>query len=201
MTSYLDDFIAGGEVDAPPLIGPVRSTDEVMAETEHWYTTAQAADFFPGKNGRPSKSDQWIYWGMRNGRFTYPEDTELRVGDPVVHVSWRVDGPFNPRTKKFESLPFKGVITGIVPSSGSVLVDWNGDPGIEYRTVVESDQVLKLIEPWSVGKARRRRFSLPMIQDIALCWHRQGNFPQDAVRVVLKRIALASQDQPYRGVF
>jgi len=45
------------------------------AGIQKFYSTKEAAGFFPGTSGIDgrSKSDQWMYWGMREKIFIYPD--------------------------------------------------------------------------------------------------------------------------------
>lgn len=99
--------------------------DGILAASgiQKYYSTREAASFFPGNSGadNESKTDQWLYWGMREKIFIYP------------------DG--------------------------------------------------RIIEPHMIGK--RKRFTLPIIYEIALSCHRRGILPEDELKEVLKRILLA----------
>ena len=52
------------------------------AGIQKFYSTKEAAGFFPGNSGADgkSKSDQWLYWGMRERIFIYPDG---RVIEPT----------------------------------------------------------------------------------------------------------------------
>jgi hypothetical protein len=102
-----------------------RSDLIIAAGVDKVYSTEDAASFFPGKSGKDgkSKSDQWIYWGLRNKIFIYPD--------------------------------------------GSV------------------------IEPKQIGKGKRRRFTLPIIEEIALSCYRRGNLKEEELKEVFRRILIA----------
>lgn len=99
--------------------------DAIMAASgiPKYYSTKEAASFFPGNSGvdGDSKSDQWMYWGMREKIFIYPD------GRPI--------------------------------------------------------------EPQRVGK--RKRFTLPLIFEVAMSCHRRGILPEHELKEVLRRILLA----------
>jgi hypothetical protein len=100
-------------------------SEQVLSGMDKVYNTEDAAAFFPGKSGKDgqSKSDQWMYWGLRNKIFIYA----------------------------------------------------NGTP----------------IEPKQIGKGKRRRFTLPIIEEIALSCYRRGNLKEDELKEVFRRILLA----------
>jgi hypothetical protein len=54
-------------------------TEQVLAGMDKVYNTEDAAAFFPGKSGKDgkSKSDQWMYWGLRNKIFIYSDGTPI----------------------------------------------------------------------------------------------------------------------------
>lgn len=93
------------------------SEDALLDDVPKIYSTSQAAAFL-------GRSPQWIYWGFRNGVFTYKDGT--------------------------------------------------------------------LIQPETAGKMRRRRFTLPLIREMALSHHRRGNMTEEELEEVMKRILLAS---------
>jgi hypothetical protein len=47
------------------------------------------------------------------------------------------------------------------------------------------------IEPIRIGLTNRRRFTLPVIREIALSCYRLGNFKEDELKTVLTRIFVA----------
>ena len=98
---------------------------ELLSGVDKIYNTEDAAAFFPGKSGKDgsSKSDQWMYWGLRNKVFVYPD--------------------------------------------GST------------------------IEPQRIGKGQRRRFTLPIIREIALSCYRRGNLKEEELKEVFRRILIA----------
>jgi hypothetical protein len=59
------------------------------------------------------------------------------------------------------------------------------------RNEIFLDPEGKPIEPLRVGKGRRRRFNLEIIEQIALACHRRGNLSEDDLRVVLRKILIA----------
>lgn len=114
-----------------PSLAEALATDEpyddadLLSGVDKIYNTEDAAAFFPGKSGKDghSKSDQWMYWGLRNNIFVY--------------------------------------------SDGSS------------------------IEPHLIGKGKRRRFTLPVIREIALSCYRRGNLKEDELKEVFRRILIA----------
>lgn len=98
---------------------------DLLAGVDKVYNTEDAAAFFPGKSGKDgkSKSDQWMYWGLRNKVFIYADGTP--------------------------------------------------------------------IEPQRIGKGQRRRFTLPIIREIALSCYRRGNLKEDELKEVFRRILIA----------
>ena len=99
--------------------------DQILAGVDKVYNTEDAAAFFPGKCGRDgkSKTDQWMYWGLRNKIFLYAD------GRPI--------------------------------------------------------------EPIQIGKGKRRRFTLPIIEEIALSCYRRGNLKEEELKEVFRRILIA----------
>lgn len=99
---------------------PEATAQELLAGVEKVYSTSEAAQFF-------GKSNQWLYWGMRNNIFTQPDGTR--------------------------------------------------------------------IEPERIGKGGRRRFTLPVIRDIALSCYRRGNLKEPELKEIMVRIARAEQGE------
>ena len=125
--------------------------DNLLDGVERVYSTSEAARFF-------DKSNQWLYWGMRNGIFTYPPDTPLSVDDVVIH----------------RQTSARGKVTAI--SQKTLTVVWDAS-SLEYE--VDPSEVFKLITPERIGKGGRRRFTLPVIRDIALSCYWRGNLSED----------------------
>lgn len=70
------------ETTTTQVISSDSEDDELLLGVEKMYSTIDAAAFFPGKR-KPSKSNQWLYWGMRNKIFVYPDGSviePLKVG-------------------------------------------------------------------------------------------------------------------------
>lgn len=113
------------DIDTPHLGALVVDDDsatsqELLAGVEKVYSTSEAAKFF-------GKSNQWLYWGMRNNIFTNPDGTR--------------------------------------------------------------------IEPERIGKGGRRRFTLPVIRDIALSCYRRGNLKEPELKEIMVKIARAEQGE------
>lgn len=89
---------------------------ELLDGVEKIYSTSKAAAFF-------GRSNQWMYWGLRNGIFTYKD------GTPIL--------------------------------------------------------------PERIGKGGRRRFTLPIIREIALSCYRRGNISEEELQEIMKKILLA----------
>lgn len=83
---------------------------------ERVYSTSRAAAFF-------GRSNQWMYWGLRNGIFVY------KNGDPIL--------------------------------------------------------------PERIGKGGRRRFTLPLIREIALSCYRRGNISEEELQAIMAKILIA----------
>lgn len=94
----------------------------LLEGVEKVFSTAEAAEFF-------GRSNQWIYWGLRNEIFTY------------------VDGT--------------------------------------------------LIQPERVGKLGRRRFTLPIIREIALSCYRRGNMSQEELESIMAKVLLSEWGEGY----
>jgi hypothetical protein len=94
-------------------------SDTATRIVEKVYSTQEAAQFF-------EKSNQWIYWGLREKVFTYPD------GSPI--------------------------------------------------------------EPTRIGKAGRRRFTLPILREMALSWYRRGNVKEDELKMILHKISKAEHE-------
>ena len=103
-------------VTAAPL-APDEQADDVEIG-EKFFSTGQVAEFF-------GKSVQWVYWGMRDRVFTYP--------------------------------------------NGSV------------------------IEPDRLGKNGRRRFTIPVIREMARSCYRRGTLGEDGLRDILADLARAEE--------
>ena len=99
---------------------PAASAQEMLAGVEKVYSTSEAAKFF-------GKSNQWLYWGMRNNIFTQPDGSR--------------------------------------------------------------------IEPERIGKGGRRRFTLPVIRDIALSCYRRGNLKEPELKDIMVKIARAENGE------
>jgi hypothetical protein len=99
---------------------PNATAQEMLAGVQRVYSTSEAAKFF-------GKSNQWLYWGMRNTIFTQPDGTR--------------------------------------------------------------------IEPERIGKGGRRRFTLPVIRDIALSCYRRGNLKEPELKDIMVKIARAEQGE------
>ena len=91
--------------------------EEALLEgVEKIYSTSQAAKFF-------GRSNQWLYWGLREGIFTY------KNGEPIL--------------------------------------------------------------PERAGKNGRRRFTLPLIREIALSCYRRGQIREEELHDIMAKILLA----------
>jgi hypothetical protein len=90
--------------------------DSLLDGVEKVYSTSKAAAFF-------GRSNQWMYWGLRNGIFTYKD------GTPIL--------------------------------------------------------------PERIGKGGRRRFTLPIIREIALSCYRRGNISEEELQDIMAKILLA----------
>lgn len=88
----------------------------LMGGAEKIYSTSKAAAFF-------GRSNQWLYWGLRNAIFTYKD------GTPIL--------------------------------------------------------------PERIGKGGRRRFTLPLLREIALSCYRRGNLKEDELQQVMAKILVA----------
>lgn len=91
-------------------------TESLLDGVEKVYSTSKAAAFF-------GRSNQWLYWGLRNGIFTYKD------GSPIL--------------------------------------------------------------PERIGKGGRRRFTLPLIREIALSCYRRGNLSEEELQEIMAKILLA----------
>jgi len=89
------------------------------------YSTTEAAEFF-------DRSNQWLYWGLREGVFTHEDGTPIEL-------------------------------------------DRSGDP--------------------SKG---RRRFTLPIIEEIMHSSYRRGNMSQEELKTVMRRIGFARRGVEWR---
>lgn len=52
-----------------------------------------------------------------------------------------------------------------------------------------------LIQPITIGKGKRRRYTLAIIQEMALACYRRGNLKEAELREVLGKIAAAEKDE------
>jgi hypothetical protein len=115
MTNVETPHLGALVVDEEPV-----TNQELLAGVEKVYSTSEAAQFF-------GKSNQWLYWGMRNNIFTQPDGSK--------------------------------------------------------------------IEPERIGKGGRRRFTLPVIRDIALSCYRRGNLKEPELKDIMVKIARAEQGE------
>jgi hypothetical protein len=90
--------------------------DALLDGVKKVYSTSRAAAFF-------GRSNQWLYWGLREGHFTYKD------GSPIL--------------------------------------------------------------PEREGPMGKRRFTLPLIREIALSCYRRGNLTEDDLQVIMEKILLA----------
>lgn len=90
--------------------------ESLLDGVEKVYSTSKAAAFF-------GRSNQWMYWGLRNGIFTYKD------GTPIL--------------------------------------------------------------PERIGAGGRRRFTLPIIREIALSCYRRGNISEEELQDIMAKILLA----------
>jgi hypothetical protein len=51
------------------------------------------------------------------------------------------------------------------------------------------------IEPMKIGKGERRRYTLPIIREMAYSCYRRGNLKEDELKIVLARIKQAEKDK------
>jgi len=101
------------------------------------YSTSQAAEFL-------GRSNQWLYWGLRNHIFTYSDGT-----------------PIEP--------------------------EWTGERKLPNK------------EETTAGK---RRFTLPIIKEIAFSCHRRGNLSEKELKAVMAKILLAEfGPEAFSGVY
>lgn len=109
-------------------LGSELFSEQALSGVDKIYNTEDAAAFFPGKSGKDgkSKSDQWMYWGLRNKVFIYAD------GSPI-----------------------------------------------------EPKQIS------GKGKRNRYRFTLPIIEEIALSCYRRGNLKEEELKEVFRRILIA----------
>lgn len=96
------------------------TAQEMLAGVKKVYSTSEAAKFF-------GKSNQWLYWGMRN----------------------------------------------------NIFVDENGHT----------------IEPERIGKGGRRRFTLPVLEEIAKSCYRRGNLKEPELHSIMVKIARAKRGE------
>jgi hypothetical protein len=131
------------------------------------YSTAEAAEFF-------GRSNQWLYWGMRNNIFVYPPGTPVAVGDAVI----RSDTPLR-RGDVLEQVNDKVRVMWHQKVAGEVC----------FEETIEDPALLRVLIPiMRIGGGRRRRFTLSVIRDIALSCYQRGNFKRPELVEVLRRI-------------
>lgn len=167
------------EGGSPPL---VIDDDKLMTGVDRFYSTAETAEFF-------GRSNQWMYYCMRNGRFTYA---------PVWHVRVAKANSADANTwHRYTQHPFeelRGRFTAVEEPDLTLSVLGEAEHGMEW-TNETGTLVFKYfadpIEPIRLGLTNRRRFTLPVIREIALSCYRLGNFKEDELKSVLKRIFVA----------
>lgn len=167
-----------------------------MAGVDRFYSTAEAADFF-------GRSNQWMYYCMRNGRFMYPAVWHVRVADPKVPLvipkptakdpePWRrypwhrkTHHPFEEMHGTFTAVEEPDLTLTVLGEAEHDMEWYNETKTLIYRYFAEP------IEPIRIGLSNRRRFTLPIIREIALSCYRLGNFKESELKAVLARIFVA----------
>jgi hypothetical protein len=149
-----------------------------MIGVDRHYGTAETAELL-------GRSKQWMYYCVRHNKFAYP---------PVWHVrgeksdTWHqcADHPHDKLRGKFVSVDEPDLMLTTL-SENERDMEWRNQNGtLRYRYFAD------LIHPILVG--RRRRYSLPIIREIALSCYRQGNFKEEELKSVLSRIVLAEEN-------
>lgn len=151
---------------------------DLMIGVDRHFGTAETAEFL-------NRSKQWMYYCVRHGKFNYP---------PVWHVrsvnakTWHqcAEHPHDKLKGKFYNVDEPELVLTTLSENerGS---EWrNANNTLHYRYFADP------IKPLYVG--RRRRYSLPIIREIALSCYRQGNFKEDELRSVLAKILLAESE-------
>ena len=151
---------------------------DLMTGVDRHFGTTETAEFL-------GRSKQWMYYCVRNGKFAYP---------PVWHVrskhskTWHqcTDNPYEKMKGKFVSVDEPDLVLSTL-SENERGMEWrNANDTLHYRYFADP------IKPIFVG--RRRRYSLPIIREIALSCYRQGNFKEDELKAVLAKIMLAEAE-------
>lgn len=63
------------------------------------------------------------------------------------------------------------------------------------RNNIFVDVTGEAIEPVRIGKGKRRRFTLPIIREIALACYRRGNLKEDELKAILRKILIAEHGE------
>lgn len=181
-----------GEGSEPPSL--VVSDDQLMAGVDRFYSTAEAAEFF-------GRSNQWMYYCMRNGRFMYPPVWHVRVANPQQPEPtpsskdpepWRrhawhryTKHPYEEMHGRFTAVDEPDLTLSTLGDAEHDMEWTNENRTLIYRYFAEP------IEPIRIGLSNRRRFTLPIIREIALSCYRLGNFKESELKAVLARIFVA----------
>lgn len=148
---------------------------DVMIGVDRHYGTTETAELL-------GRSKQWMYYCVRHNKFAYPPTWHVRSSHSTT---WHqcAETPYEKLKGKFISVDEPDLILSTL-SENEQDMEWrNANDTLRYRYFAD------LIHPIMVG--RRRRYSLPIIREIALSCYRQGNFKEDELKSVLARIMLA----------
>jgi hypothetical protein len=152
--------------------------DDLMDGVDKFYSTAEAAEFF-------GRSNQWMYYCMRNKRFTYAPVWHVRSTSEKAEWHRYTQHPFEELRGRFTSVT-EPDLTLTVLGEAEHHMEWRNEAGtLTFKYFADP------IEPIRIGLTNRRRFTLPVIREIALSCYRLGNFKEDELKTVLTRIFVA----------
>jgi hypothetical protein len=138
------------------------------------------------------RSKQWMYFCVRHAKFTTspvwhvsPARTEARDWHPCTA---------NPHDKL--TLPDGGRFVCVEEPELTLAVLGEHEQSLEWRNERDTLRWKYFavdIRPIMVG--RRRRYSVPIIRNIATACYRQGFFDEDELRAVLARLIMIEKGQ------
>lgn len=151
----------------------------LMTGVDRHFGTTETAEFL-------GRSKQWMYYCVRNRKFVYPPVWHVRGNRDSSEWHQITDNPYEKLKGHFISVDEPDLVLSTL-SENERGIEWR-NPTDTLRYQYFSDP----IKPIMVG--RRRRYSLPIIREIALSCYRQGNFKEEELKSVLAKIMLAESE-------
>jgi len=153
---------------------------ELMSGVDRHLGTQETAAFL-------GRSKQWMYYCVRNRKFTYPPVWHVRSLKSQSSV-WHpcTDNPYEKLRGKFIAVDDPDLSLNTL-SEHERDMEWR-NPADTLRYKYFADE----IHPILIG--RRRRYPYPIIKEIALSCYRQGNFTESELKAILAKIILAESE-------